>query len=140
MLNNEVIQWLMLLFDFDIGNDALFNQLWWFQDGAPAHGVQAVRERLRRVFGDRVVALHHDVEWPHRSPDLTPCDFFLWGYLKQKVFSMPPLDLVDLRRKRPVEIDVLRGNNDMIRRAVAGMRRRAITCIERNGQHVEGVV
>ena len=24
--------------------------------------------------------LQHDIEWPHRSPDLTPRDFLLWGY------------------------------------------------------------
>ena len=31
--------------------------------------------------------------WPPRSPDLTPCDFFLWGYVKVHVFVRPsPLD------------------------------------------------
>ncbi|GBN05744.1 hypothetical protein AVEN_46340-1 [Araneus ventricosus] len=24
--------------------------------------------------------------WPPRSPDLTLCDFFLWGYVKDKVY------------------------------------------------------
>ncbi|GBM20352.1 hypothetical protein AVEN_195900-1 [Araneus ventricosus] len=24
--------------------------------------------------------------WPLRSPDLTPCDFFLWGHVKDKVY------------------------------------------------------
>ena len=39
--------------------------------------------RLNDVFGhNHVVGLGHDVEWPPRSPDLTPCDFFLWGYLR----------------------------------------------------------
>ncbi|GBN71564.1 hypothetical protein AVEN_99090-1 [Araneus ventricosus] len=30
--------------------------------------------------------------WPPRSPDLTPCYFFLWGYVKDKVYvpPMPP--------------------------------------------------
>ena len=28
--------------------------------------------------------------WPPRIPDLTPCDFFLWGYIKDRVF-IPPL-------------------------------------------------
>jgi hypothetical protein len=28
--------------------------------------------------------------WPPRSPDLTPCDFFLWGYVKDRVY-IPPL-------------------------------------------------
>ncbi|KAJ4436676.1 hypothetical protein ANN_16807 [Periplaneta americana] len=31
--------------------------------------------------------------WPPRSPDLTPCDFYLWGYVKDRVFipSMPDI-------------------------------------------------
>ena len=28
--------------------------------------------------------------WPPRSPDATPCDFFLWGYVKDQVY-VPPL-------------------------------------------------
>ncbi|GBM59920.1 hypothetical protein AVEN_270023-1 [Araneus ventricosus] len=28
--------------------------------------------------------------WPPRLPDLTPCDFFLWGYVKGKVY-VPPM-------------------------------------------------
>ena len=27
------------------------------------------------------------MEWPPRSPDLTPCDFWLPGYLKSKVYD-----------------------------------------------------
>jgi len=27
---------------------------------------------------------------PPRSPDMTPCEFFLWGYVKERV-SVPPL-------------------------------------------------
>ncbi|GBN65801.1 hypothetical protein AVEN_85675-1, partial [Araneus ventricosus] len=30
--------------------------------------------------------------WPSRSPDLNPCDFWLWGYLKDVVFSTPIVD------------------------------------------------
>jgi hypothetical protein len=26
-------------------------------------------------------------EWPPCSPDLTPLDFFLWGYVKERVFQ-----------------------------------------------------
>ena len=28
--------------------------------------------------------------WPPLSPDATPCDFFLWGYVKDQVY-VPPL-------------------------------------------------
>jgi hypothetical protein len=32
------------------------------------------------------------MKWPPRSPDLTLCDSFLWGYTKEIVF-VPPLSL-----------------------------------------------
>ena len=36
--------------------------------------------------------------WPARSPDLTPCDYFLWGYVKDKVFVPPqPVSIPDLK-------------------------------------------
>ena len=66
-------------------------------DGAPAHRRIIVRDRLNEVFNNRVIALGHETEWPHRSPDLTPYDFFLWGYIKNKVFTTPPRNPNDLR-------------------------------------------
>jgi len=40
-------------------------------------GALYVTERLSELFGDQIVSLNQQVEWPPRSPDLTPCDFFL---------------------------------------------------------------
>ena len=34
---------------------------------------------------------------PSRSPDLNPCDFFLWGYLKKRVLNPIPKTLEDLK-------------------------------------------
>jgi len=42
------------------------------------------------LFPGRLMSLRGDVEWPERSPDLSPCDVFLWGYLKEKVFKHRP--------------------------------------------------
>ena len=57
--------------------------LWFMQDGHPAHasniGIQAVRALFRR----KIISARTEFEWPPRSPDLTPCDFFLWGYVKE---------------------------------------------------------
>ncbi|GBM01073.1 hypothetical protein AVEN_136628-1 [Araneus ventricosus] len=36
---------------------------------------------------DRIISRHFPTNWPLRSPDLNPCDFQLWGYLKYVVFS-----------------------------------------------------
>ena len=39
------------------------------------------------------------VEFPARSPDLTPMDFFLWGYLKDKVYAAKPATIEDLKNE-----------------------------------------
>ena len=52
--------------------------------------VIAVRVKINQLFGETVLSLHSNTEWPPRYPGLTPCDFFLWGYLKDKVFRTPP--------------------------------------------------
>jgi len=38
--------------------------------------------------------------WPPRSPDMTPCDFFLWGYVKERVYVPSlPADLNELTNR-----------------------------------------
>ena len=73
------------------------NTVWWAQDGAPAHRSRAVREHLIQVFGRQVIGFGHQNQWPARSPDLTPLDFFLWGYMKSKVYLTPPPPPTTLR-------------------------------------------
>ena len=70
MINTDVIPQLQQHFQRQAGG--AFRNLWWVQDGAPAHRLVAVRERLRELFGQRVFALYHNVEWPPRSPDSYP--------------------------------------------------------------------
>jgi len=43
------------------------------------------------------LALH---SWFPRSPDMTPCDFFLRGYVKERVFVPPlPADLDEVTNR-----------------------------------------
>ena len=58
-----------------------------------------VSDRLEELFGEHIVARNRPVEWPQRSPDLTPLDFILRGYLKSKVYVTPPANLGDLRKR-----------------------------------------
>ena len=119
--------------------EGLFRGLWWAQDGALAHRLIQVRDRLNEVFGNNhIIGLGHNVEWPPRSPDLTPCDYFLWGYLKDKIFATPPHDIDALRQRIIEEFDALRQQPALISRAVRDMHRRTLLCVERNGGHVEG--
>ena len=137
MINGNLVEDMNVLFEYDIFGHVRFPNCWWFQDGAPCHRVRAVTDRLRELFGNQTVALNHRREWPPRSPDLTPCDFFLWGYIKSKVYRTPPRNIYALRERIMDAFTELR-NTDITERAVRAMRTRAQTCIERNGGHVEG--
>ena len=68
------------------------------RDRARAHVTRSVQEYLQDQFGERTIGENLGSEhWPARSPDLTPCDFFLWGWMKEKVYKrMPFADLSGL--------------------------------------------
>ena len=102
--------------------------IWFMQDGAPAHRGLNVRHKLHEVFGYRVLGLGFRQEWPPRSPDLTPCDFFLWGRIKNQEYSSPPATLEILRERIESEFDRLKEQPQQIRRVVRAMRKRAIRC------------
>ena len=38
------------------------------------------------------------IEFPPRSPDITPMDFFVWGVIKDSVYSRKPRSVEDLRQ------------------------------------------
>ena len=58
---------------------------------------------------DDCVLLH----WPSRFPDLTPCDFFLWGCVKSLVYVPPLLTSVDNLKTRITEV-LITINPDML--------------------------
>ena len=37
--------------------------------------------------------------WPARSPDLTPCDLFLWGFIKSKVYATKSRDITERKER-----------------------------------------
>ena len=65
------------------------------QDRAPPHWHRNVRTSLNHIFPLRWIGRNGQDDlvlntWPSRSLNLTPCDFFLWGYFKDLVY-IPPL-------------------------------------------------
>ena len=59
------------------------------------HFHRNVRVLLNRVLQQRWIGRaakgdNHLLPWPPRSPDLTPWNFFLWGFVKDSVY-VPPL-------------------------------------------------
>jgi hypothetical protein len=56
-------------------------------DGATAHTSRRSLGFLREIFPEHVIPLCGDIGWSPRSPDLIPCHFILWGYLKAQVYQ-----------------------------------------------------
>ena len=119
-------------------NDGSFSHLWWAQDGAPAHTYVNISTWKTEFFRHTIIALHHRHEWPPRSPDLTPCESFLWGYLESKVYATAPSDLPDLTQRIIDEADAVKRDPQLVKRAVRDMLQRARQCINNGGRHVRG--
>ncbi|GFV53190.1 transposable element Tc3 transposase [Trichonephila clavipes] len=82
-------------------------ELWFQQDGATCHTARATIDLLKDTFGDRLIPRFGPVNWPPRSCDLTPLDYFLWGYVKSLVYADKPQTLDHL------EDNIHRVNADM---------------------------
>ena len=76
------------------------------------------------------------VDWAPHSPDLNPCDFWLWGYLKSLVYKPMPNNLPSLVDRIKMECQNI--PVEMIRRAVLSMKRRAGHCVKVSGRAIEG--
>lgn len=117
--------------DPDIPNE----RLWFQQDGAPPHFGINVRRYLDEMFPHRWIGRRGTIEWPPRSPDLTPMDYFLWGYLKERVYQNRPGNIEDLKTKIRMEIRNLPA--EVIRKAVDSFYYRLGDCQTANGEHFE---
>ena len=47
------------------------------------------------------------IPWPPRSPDVTPLDVFLWGYVKDIVYRTKVRDINDLQHRIIEAIDTV---------------------------------
>ncbi|GBM08385.1 hypothetical protein AVEN_108380-1 [Araneus ventricosus] len=67
---------------------------------APPHIATPVKQLFNLHFGnDRIISHHFPTAWSPRSPDLNPCDFWLWGYLKDVVYGGPNANLTELKNR-----------------------------------------
>jgi transposase len=113
-----------------------FAQLIFMQDGAPPHWSTAVRNFLTVTFPNRWMGRGSpNLPWPPYSPDLTPMDFFLWGYIKSRVYTTPIENLAILRERIEKSFDEL--PIEMVNNAIDSYKRRLARCIETNGKSVE---
>ncbi|GFV00495.1 uncharacterized protein TNCV_3644731 [Trichonephila clavipes] len=85
-------------------------ELWFQRDGATCHTARATIDLLKGTFGDRRISRFGPVNWPPRSCDLTPLDYFLWGYLKSLVYAHKPQMLEKVIENWTSRLDYIRAS------------------------------
>uniref|UniRef100_A0A0K2V0N3 Putative LOC100569746 [Acyrthosiphon pisum] n=1 Tax=Lepeophtheirus salmonis TaxID=72036 RepID=A0A0K2V0N3_LEPSM len=92
--------------------DFLFSQMekedigdiWFQKDGAACHTANVTVDILQIVFDNRIISRNGNVNWPYRSCNLTPLDYFLWETVKDKCYANHPETIDDLKHEIGVVI------------------------------------
>ena len=106
------------------------------QDGARCHTTQGVRQWLAEQFGVVISGpLLAEWPWPANSPDLTGCDYWLWGHILQEIRRVKPESLEELKDIVDTFVDSL--DPEEVRKATADIYPRTRLCIDNGGGHFE---
>ena len=105
------------------------------QNGATSHTSHASMAEVQSFFGDRVISKGL---WPPRSPNLTPPHYFLWGYLKGRVYQNKSRTIDTLKSNITEEIQAVTA--DVLARAFQNTARRVQSCLDANGDHFQHVM
>ena len=74
--------------------------------------------------------------WPPLSPDATPCDFFLWGYVKDQVYVPPlPASIPELKVRIRTATETI--NSNMVQTVWNELDYRVDVCRITKGAHIE---
>ncbi|CAH2000879.1 unnamed protein product [Acanthoscelides obtectus] len=106
--------------------------------GATCHTTNVNIHRWQSFFGDRVISRRGNVPWPPRSCDLTRLDFFLWGYLKSKVYVNKPATLQELKNNIIAEINAIEPT--MLQNVIENFDHRVDVCKSSRGEHLSDII
>ena len=104
------------------------------QNGAPAHTSNLVQDWLRENL-TRQGSFWPKEFWPPSSPDLNPCDYFLWGVLERKVHATHHPNLDSLRVSITENMADL--DEDLVKKACSRFRPRLEAVIAAEGGYFE---
>lgn len=111
------------------------NRIWFQQDGAGPHNAAIVTNFLNESFPNSWMGTTGPVAWPARSPDLNPLDYYLWGYLKNKVYDRQVRRIEEINGRMLETLGAIEPQT--IRAAVQEMDIRTALCIQQHGGHFE---
>jgi hypothetical protein len=112
--------------------------VWFQQDGAMAHMARQRMTFLRGMFPGCLISQSGNIPWPARSSGMTAQDFFLWGYLKSKVYTTRPHSIQQLKDRITEGIGTINGT--LLQRVMQNFRQRLQQHIKCHGGHLEQVI
>jgi hypothetical protein len=112
--------------------------LWFQQDGAMAHTVRTAMRVLNEMFPACVISQRGNLERSARSPDLNACNFFLWGYLKSKLYEKKPKTMVDLKQNTRDEVAAI--SPTMLQRVMQNFQKHLRECVDNKGHHLTDTI
>ena len=112
-----------------------FDRMFFMHDGAPPHFGRTVRFWLDEQIPGRWIGRRGSYDWPARSPDLTPCDFFLWGWAKEEVYRTKPSNLDELQER--IEHVLTNVLQEFLRKSIKDIPKRLQRLVENNGGYIE---
>ena len=107
------------------------------QDGALSHYANFFRNLLNEKLDGRWIGRRGSVEWPARSPDLTPLDSFFLGVMKYRVYAQKIRDIEHLNESIKREVEVIPADQDLLRKVCNLVTCRVGECINSPGGHCE---
>ena len=105
------------------------------QDGAPPHYSLIARNWLDEHFPGRWLGRRGPLEWAARSPDLTPCDFYLWGFIKNTIYQTAIINVQDLKDRVTLAINSIAP--EVLINVFNCTQKRMDKCIKLDGHHIE---
>ncbi len=90
-----------------------------------------------KVFHSRLISNCTDFKWPPRSPDLTCCDYFLWGFLKLRVYCNKLRTWAVL--KQNISEEIAKIPRKMLKDVYSNFVKRLENCLEHDGQHLSDI-
>lgn len=134
LIQNDVENYLE---DIPLGH---YNNLIWQQDGAPPHNPMPITEYLQNRY-NFWIGRFGTLRWPANSPDLSPLDIFLWGYLKNRIYYNRPQNIEVLRQRVEHEIFLLNADHpDFISKSInIKLRKNMFNCVNNHGGYVENM-
>ncbi|KOX70245.1 hypothetical protein WN51_05523 [Melipona quadrifasciata] len=116
---------------------SLYQNSWIQLNVCPVYYARCVKNWLNRQYSQRWTGRGGPISWPSRSLDLTSLDFYLWGTLKEKVYSTEVRTRDELITKINIACEEIRQNRNQLKSTINSITRRYQICVNKGGYRFE---